>query len=381
MGHAESECCADAAGTYGQGGRRGLASCCDEGLGRGSGEHRDGWWRGGREALVTGWVRCSGDPSRTLFFFFTDGCREKPLATLSGHSGRVGRVGFHPSGAFLGSAGFDGTWRLWDVATSKELLVQEGHSKEVYALTFQDDGALAASGWVDEVTRTEKWSDEISGFDAIGRVWDLRTGRTAMVLDGHVKEILAMDFAPNGWVTGRFFHSSTCPELTRCRYHVATGSGDDTVRIWDLRALKTQYIIPAHKSSVSDLKFFRSSGEMPHIPLDLSNGVGVAPNGSAHANGASASNGDVDMDSSEGTNPEPSSVNPEPTLPKSGLFLVTAGFDCNVRIWSADEWSLIRNLATDAGKVMSVDVSSDAKFIASASYSRSFHLFGGDHSL
>ncbi|GFZ49087.1 Uncharacterized WD repeat-containing protein [Saitozyma sp. JCM 24511] len=285
---------------------------------------------------------------------------EKPLATLSGHSGRVGRVGFHPSGAFLGSAGFDGTWRLWDVATSKELLVQEGHSKEVYALTFQDDGALAASGWVDEVTRTEKWSDEISGFDAIGRVWDLRTGRTAMVLDGHVKEILAMDFAPNG-------------------YQVATGSGDDTVRIWDLRALKTQYIIPAHKSSVSDLKFFRSSGEMPHIPLDLSNGV--APNGSAHANGASASNGDVDMDSSEGTNPEPSSVNPEPTLPKSGLFLVTAGFDCNVRIWSADEWSLIRNLATDAGKVMSVDVSSDAKFIASASYSRSFHLFGGDHSL
>ena len=71
----------------------------------------------------------------------------------------------------------------------------------------------------------------------------------------------------------------------------------------------------------------------------------------------------------------------EGTLQKSGLFLVTAGFDCNVRIWSADEWSLIRNLATDAGKVMSVDVSADAKFIASASYSRSFHLFGGEASL
>lgn len=59
---------------------------------------------------------------------------------------RVGRVGFHPSGAYLGSASFDGTWRLWDVESSKELLVQEGHSKEVYALAFQDDGALAASG-------------------------------------------------------------------------------------------------------------------------------------------------------------------------------------------------------------------------------------------
>lgn len=37
-----------------------------------------------------------------------------------------------------------------------------------------------------------------SGFDAIGRVWDVRTGRTAMVLDGHIREILSLDFAPNG---------------------------------------------------------------------------------------------------------------------------------------------------------------------------------------
>ena len=32
------------------------------------------------------------------------------------------------------------------MATHKELLIQEGHSKEVYALAFQDDGALVASG-------------------------------------------------------------------------------------------------------------------------------------------------------------------------------------------------------------------------------------------
>ena len=252
------------------------------------------------------------------------------MATLKGHTNRVGRVAFHPSGSFLGSASFDGTWRLWDVATGAELLTQEGHSKEVYALTFQDDGALVASG----------------GFDAIGRVWDTRTGRTAMVLDGHIKEILAMDFAPNG-------------------YQVATGAGDDTVRIWDLRALKTQYIIPAHKSSISDLRFFRASNESPYLPLDLS-----TPPANGHAAGDPDQSMDVDTDDK-----------PEPTLPRSGLFLVTAGFDCNVRIWSADEWSMVRNLATDAGKVMSADVSGDGKFVASASYSRSFHLFGGEHSL
>ena len=38
-----------------------------------------------------------------------------------------------------------------------------------------------------------------SGLDAIGRVWDLRTGRTAMVLDGHVQGIYGIDFSPNGF--------------------------------------------------------------------------------------------------------------------------------------------------------------------------------------
>ena len=32
--------------------------------------------------------------------------------------------------------------------TSTELLLQEGHSKEVYSVEFQDDGALVASGCV-----------------------------------------------------------------------------------------------------------------------------------------------------------------------------------------------------------------------------------------
>lgn len=91
-------------------------------------------------------------------------------------------MAFHPSGSYVASASFDETWRLWDAETGAELLLQEGHSKGVYAVEFQGDGALLCSG----------------GMDAIGRVWDLRSGKTAMVLDGHVKDLLAIDFAPNG---------------------------------------------------------------------------------------------------------------------------------------------------------------------------------------
>ena len=38
-----------------------------------------------------------------------------------------------------------------------------------------------------------------SGLDAIGCVWDLPTGRTTMVLDGHIEGILTMAFSPNGY--------------------------------------------------------------------------------------------------------------------------------------------------------------------------------------
>lgn len=40
---------------------------------------------------------------------------------------------------------------------------------------------------------------EYRGLDAIGRVWDLRTGKTAMVLDGHIQAIFATAFSPNGF--------------------------------------------------------------------------------------------------------------------------------------------------------------------------------------
>lgn len=255
----------------------------------------------------------------------------KPLQTLSGHSLRVCRVAFHPSGRTLGSASFDETWRLWDVETGSDLLVQEGHSKEVYALAFQSDGALLCSG----------------GMDAIGRVWDLRSGKTAMVLDGHMKDILSIDFAPNG-------------------HQIATASNDDTVRIWDMRSLKSIYTIAAHKSTVSDCCFFRSQdGQFPFTleqkkkPIQhhaLTNG---GP--SAGIDGVKLSEDHMETDRKE---QEAGSEAQEIVVPPlNGMYLATSGYDGLVKFWSADDWQLIRGLSSEAGgKVMSVDLSKGEGF-------------------
>lgn len=242
--------------------------------------------------------------------------QETPLATLSGHSGRVCRTEFHPSGRYAASASFDTTWRLWDVETTTELLLQEGHSREVYAVSFNSDGSLLASG----------------GLDSIGRIWDLRTGRTAMILEGHVREIYGMDWGVDG-------------------YRVLSGSGDGWVKCWDLRKVANTGGIGAHKSVVSDLRWYKGSEAASYLP---------------------STEGSNQMDVDGAIKSETPVVEPK----KSGTFFVSSGFDKNVNVFSADDWSLVKSLSGHAGNVLSTDISEDAKWIASCGHDRTVKLWG-----
>jgi U4/U6 small nuclear ribonucleoprotein PRP4 len=162
------------------------------------------------------------------------------LCTLTSHEDRLGRVAFHPSGRLLATACFDQTWRLWDLERSSTILEagrrfnwdrkllyeQEGHGGPIYSVAFQCDGSLLASG----------------GLDAIGRLWDLRTGRSIVTLTGHAKSILALDFSPDG-------------------YHIVTGSLDNSCQVWDLRKAACQHTIGAHKNLVSHVRYCPGSGD------------------------------------------------------------------------------------------------------------------------
>jgi U4/U6 small nuclear ribonucleoprotein PRP4 len=197
------------------------------------------------------------------------------------------------------------------------------------------------------------------GLDAIGRVWDLRTGRTAMVLDGHVQPIFSMAFSPTGFVAWLFSLASI---LIRCnyRYQIATGAGDATIRIWDLRSLNAVYTIPAHVSNVSDIRFFAANDLYSKFK---SSGIKMTD--------ADDQNGEAHHDPPE----KEFAYTDDEWAYRPGLFFASAGYDGSVKLWSADDWQLLKQMTIDAGKVMSVDISSDGNMIASGTYNRNFQLF------
>lgn len=157
-----------------------------------------------------------------------------------------------------------------------------------------------------------------------------------MVLNGHMQAIYAIDFSPNG-------------------YQVATGGADDTIRIWDIRALKSIIAVPAHTNNISDVKFFHSSSSL----------CSLEPQAAGDTTDA--------MDTS-------TTLSDDQVFEryKSGLHFVSAGYDGKVNIWSSDDWQLVKSLQADDKKVMSVDLSADGKLIASGSYDRSYQLFAAD---
>lgn len=101
----------------------------------------------------------------------------------------------------------------------------------------------------------------------------------------------------------------------------------------------------------------------------------------------SSSQPPVTTDQPSSTNPTPTPSTDPPTFTsqelrsyRSGLFFVSSGYDGYVKIWSADDWQMIRALSADGGKVMSVDVTSGyggygGTMIASGTYNRNFQLF------
>ena len=182
---------------------------------------------------------------------------QKRPVVQTGHSSTVRSVAFSPDGKTLASGSLDNTVKLWDVSTGTELRTLEGHSAEVLSVAFSPDGKTLASGsrkgtiklWdvstgtelrtltpmAKYLIRTRPGASDENGFAAVFSVafspdgktlasgsedntvklWDVSTGAELRTLTGHSESVESVAFSTNGKI-------------------LVSGSLDKTVKLWDV---------------------------------------------------------------------------------------------------------------------------------------------------
>jgi WD40 repeat protein/tRNA A-37 threonylcarbamoyl transferase component Bud32 len=84
-------------------------------------------------------------PDERYTFGIRDIVTDHVLATLSAHEGYLQSVAFGPDGGLVASTAGDGTARLWNAATGREVLTIAGHNRNVHFATFSPDAQRLAT--------------------------------------------------------------------------------------------------------------------------------------------------------------------------------------------------------------------------------------------
>jgi len=132
---------------------------------------------------------------------------QQSYLALRGHASGVNDVAFSPDGALVATASLDGTAKVWDAATGKELLMLHptGASADtpgkLYTVAFRPDGKQLAIG----------------GEAGVIILWSVTTGEELLSLHeiGEPSAVFALAFSPDG-------------------ARLAAASADGTVRVWEL---------------------------------------------------------------------------------------------------------------------------------------------------
>jgi len=179
----------------------------------------------------------------------------RPRRCLKGHSHYVQDVVVSSDGQFALSGSWDGTLRLWEIATGNTTRRFVGHSKDVLSVAFSADNRQIVSGSRDKTIKLwntlgeckftisdESHSEWVScvrfspsaqnplivscGWDKLVKVWNLSNCKLRTNLVGHGGYLNTVTVSPDG---------SLC----------ASGGKDGTAMLWDLQEGKHLYSLAA----------------------------------------------------------------------------------------------------------------------------------------
>jgi len=274
------------------------------------------------------------------------------------HDESVLSVTFSLDGKYVVSGSWDGTARVWEVSTGKEI-ARMTHDESVFSVAFSLDGKYVVSGSADNTAR----------------VWEAGTGKeiARMTHDGYVNSV---DFSPDGKYvvsgsednTSRVWEASTGSEIARMTHDkpvnsvafspdgkfVASGSGytfsesaENTARVWEAKTGK-EIARMTHDGAVTSVAFSSDGQYVVSGSDDNTARVWEAGTGKEIAR--------MTHDSymySVAFSPD-------------GKYVVSGSWDGTARVWEASTGKEIARMTYD-GRVSTVAFSPDGKYVVSGS--------------
>lgn len=285
------------------------------------------------------------------------------IYTFTEHTDRVYGLDFSSDGRLLASGSWDGTIRVWDVASRQEIRAFDDPDGGWDVFFAPDDGHVASiRGTIWDIASGERvrsldvrgsrvtfspdgsWM-ALVGFNAPIELWDVQTWQVVRELQGHTDRVFGIAFSPDSTL-------------------LASGSGmgpsdvsDFTVRLWDVEGGRELHVLQGHRGDVHAVAFSPDGTLLASASTDYTVRLWDVQSGELlhtlwHRDGL----WDV-------------------AFSPDGKLLASAGVEHQVRLWDVVSGRLLRSLRHD-DEVMAVAFSPDGTVLASGGYDHQVHLWG-----